>query len=315
MAGLWHDPILNKVARRNIAAARQWKGIHVYYDRPETDKYRGAKIATPIDDLSATNTGELEYMVLFRAVEDGPHCIVGFIDHVSYYAIEVGIDHALQAFGTIRDQRVWNTRIVLQRNYKLKKGTFNCMTIKFKTPFGPNASSPDNEVEFTINDLKSTKMKFKNNDLRHVTRYLYYNNDSFANVQILEHHIRYNGITAGLPDATGVLEHKNLSTLNMCSISLPGYAIIRGKYKATKTNFKGVSVILLDGVHAVTKVLSVRRANTPVTLRLTTGIPETKVSSENGTQIYAIDSHAHLGVAIQNLEIEDAEFHTGLSQR
>ncbi|KAL1477488.1 hypothetical protein MTO96_017412 [Rhipicephalus appendiculatus] len=267
-----YDPVIsNAVVLESITEARKWNGMHLYLGVPDNDTKKGWKILTPMYDFSLTESPELEYRILFRATDDDPTIAVGLKDDNDSYAMEVGIDGGFRAYGALKNQKKWDTkdRTHIQGNFRVKKGEYNVMNIKVKMPYGPNKGGTGiiNEVEFMINGMTSpAKPKFDTDDLKHVARNFFYHQRIFDKVEVLEHHLRYTGISKGLKEdahypAFGVLTYQTL--FQMVD---GGYTVIRGKYVDVEEKIYGVGVMVRDhqftsrhvlrNVHEVTDTLT-----------------------------------------------------------
>ncbi|KAL3196656.1 hypothetical protein MRX96_045156 [Rhipicephalus microplus] len=153
-------------------------------------------------DMSKTESGEFEYRVLFRPMDDNPAIAVGLEDDTGTFAMEVGVSQSY-AYGALRNNKNWNRndRAQIADNYYLQKGEYYVMNMKLKTPYGPNKGGTGiiNEVEFMVNGMvASHKPRFESDDLLGVARYLFYHASTFDKIEVLEHHFRYNGITKSL---------------------------------------------------------------------------------------------------------------------
>ncbi|KAL1477487.1 hypothetical protein MTO96_017411 [Rhipicephalus appendiculatus] len=176
-------------------------------------------------DFSQTESPELEYRILFRATDDDPIIVAGLKDDNDSYAVEVGIDGKFRAYGALKNQKKWDRkdRTHIQGNFRVKKGDYNVMNIKFM-----------------INGITSpAKQKFDTDDLKHMARNFYYHNTIFEKSEVLEHHLRYTGIWKGLAKDARDDRYKLLSVGNLFRMTLGGRAVIRGRYEEIFSNFDG----------------------------------------------------------------------------
>ncbi|XP_075726107.1 uncharacterized protein LOC142767762 [Rhipicephalus microplus] len=210
---------------------------------PDNEKLKGQKFLTAMHDMSKTESGEFEYRVLFRPMDDNPAIAVGLEDDTGTFAMEVGVSQSY-AYGALRNNKNWNRndRAQIADNYYLQKGEYYVMNMKLKTPYGPNKGGTGiiNEVEFMVNGMvASHKPRFESDDLLGVARYLFYHASTFDKIEVLEHHFRYNGITKSLAPHPTEKVYNIFSYNNIFQMTYGGYAVIRGKFQNTHASIKG----------------------------------------------------------------------------
>lgn len=313
-----YDPIItNAVVLESISEARKWHGIHLYLDVPDNEKLKGQKFLTAMHDMSKTESGEFEYRVLFRPMDDNPAIAVGLEDDTGTFAMEVGVSQSY-AYGALRNNKNWNRndRAQIADNYYLQKGEYYVMNMKLKTPYGPNKGGTGiiNEVEFMVNGMvASHKPRFESDDLLGVARYLFYHASTFDKIEVLEHHFRYNGITKSLAPHPTEKVYNIFSYNNIFQMTYGGCTVIRGKFQNTHASIKGVGLMAESATKYAKRTLeNTKDVSDILTITVLPGLNVVFVKLLQDTQTMKLTYEGYFGLNVSNIDIENVEVRRGL---
>nr|XP_050030201.2 uncharacterized protein LOC126526342 isoform X1 [Dermacentor andersoni] len=309
------DPVVLSI----MSEVRKAKGVHVYLDEPDPDTLKDLKYHTPIDDLENAGIAMVRYTALVKATQDAPVFALGILDHFDdYYAVEAGINSEHKAYGCLNDGKSWQP-VAIIIDYKPKKDDYIAISIKLKTPFGSNAGgkTPINQVQVSMNNKYTRKLNFTNDNLRHVTRRLYYHTTSFKGIQVLEHHWEYTGITAALPREANK-PYISLKFAEVCHLSAGGYAVIEGKYKKIDSTLSGILIgVDKSGSPEYQTFPSYNDPQQLVTILVSIGEKYCAVSSGSShvqfNKVQPGDDFVWL--VVNNIDIEKLEIHRGIKPR
>ncbi|XP_065292326.1 uncharacterized protein [Dermacentor albipictus] len=312
---LINDPVVLSV----MSEVRKAKGVHVYLDEPDPEALKNLKLTTPIDDLDKSGTARVRYTALVQATKDEPVFALGILDHYDdYYAVEAGINAEHRAYGCVNDGKSWQPLAIIM-DYKPKKNDYIAISITLKSPYGPNAggNTPKNEVQVSMNDKYTKKVYFTKDDLRHVTRRLYYHGSLFTGIQVLEHHLEYTGITAALPREANK-PYISLKFADVCHLSAGGYAVIEGKYKKIDSALSGILIgVDKSGDPEFHKFPSYNNPQEVVTILVSIGEKYCAISSGSShVQLNKVQpGDDFVWLVVNNIDIDRLEIHRGIKPR
>ncbi|XP_077489212.1 uncharacterized protein LOC144100037 [Amblyomma americanum] len=315
MASIRYPEIQDSNVLAQIAAARQANGVHVYIDEPGNEIYKTYEFI--LRNLNATGTAKVRYTVLLRATADSPTFALGVTNDYgrgrTTTTIETGIygrnriPHGLrEALGSWHGKKGPNPLVI-------KTGEYLVCTAELQHQAGK-------KLEYEFNGkLLAGKSDFSGIDLAHLYRKAFYHERTYENINALEWHYEYTGITEGLePSAND--KDISLKKYNHCHMSAGSTATIRGKYKQMNTSYQGMAIGIQKVRRGNPDVHDFRNHKDPgkaVTFRLAVGDAVTIVYSP--TEAVRLENAPAGDEAVcltfQNIAIENLEIHTGRLKR
>lgn len=289
-----------------ISETRKEKGVHVYQDRPHGNGQIAWEIQTTIKDVLKIASSTLKYTSLVRILANDFAFAVGLEDVQKNTQVEIGTSTAGYTYGSIYDKNGWN-QINFNKRVDLKAGNFAVCTITINATNG--------EATFEVNGQAAPAKRTygDKSPLKYIGESIYYHAINFKNVAIMEHHLLYKSITDALPRSENRITICANKNAQVASMSAGGWAVIIGSHLEVDTQYNGIMV----GFWMTKQNAHVFARGNDVIFRISV--------TDLGVLVATKDESAYLtgerpgngwvDIILQNIAIDNMEFHTGRSAR
>ncbi|XP_077499474.1 uncharacterized protein LOC144110450 [Amblyomma americanum] len=319
MSSFSQPPVMDADVMAQISDARSANGVHIYFDEPISKN--AFLLKTPVSDLDATRTRHLNWSTVARATADKPNISTVLCNDAQDYCIESGVSgRPFQPYMAKNDAGSWTKpqEAELPDKYQGKKHDYIVLTLRILYPFKDASGNAaiNNQVSCEFNGKSfPTTLKFKKQDLKHLARNVYTHRTLFANVEVIEYHFEYTGVTAGIEAGSPL---RSLKFANLTHLSAGGYAVITGKYEQHNNTFSGIVIGVgkMDGSSEVTGTKhfsNLSDSSKEHTFKVTLSDVSTTITvgREKADIANVLAGDSFVWLLVQNINIENLEIHSG----
>lgn len=309
---LRHPPIADARTQAAISKARNQNGLHIYFNKPHTKPDN--EFNTPLADMAGTKSTYLTWTSVLRAKEAGASFGLNIRPDGAHAGLGYGIYTSKGQYYAARNEG--NTKWGGYQYYStvsLKKGQYVVMTMHVRYPPQGTTVEP---IKVEINGFEqATPVTFNHpEDFSMLGSKLIQDKSSFFDMEMLEIHFLYSGITQGLPLRPSPADYISLQTAKLGYITQWDTVILQGQYAALNGTFKGILV----GVSAANKspayyvFESYQGDSATVTIRLKVGFNDVAISTDKEQRALnmAIGPDDNAWLLIDNINISNLEIHT-----
>lgn len=289
-----------------ISEARKEKGVHAYLDIPHNQGQKAWIIQTTISNLKKAASSTLKYTALVRVLADDFGFALGLQDVKKNLALEIGKSAASVPYGSIYENKNWN-QIDFNKNFDLKAGNFMVCTIML------NASNGETTFEFNGQAAPEKRTFSDKSLLQFAVESIYYHPNLFKNVAIMEHHFLYKEITAALPRSENRITLSVDNKAQVASMSAGGWAVIIGSYLEVDAQHNGILV----GFWMTKQNFHVFARGNHVIFRISVTDLGVLVATKDDSSYLKGErpGNGYVDIILQNIAIDNMEFHTGRNAR
>ncbi|XP_077534175.1 uncharacterized protein LOC144146106 isoform X2 [Haemaphysalis longicornis] len=314
MYSLTKPPMNDKKLQAAVARARSANGVHLYFDEPHTKKDKTYN--TPLPNWGNTKSSNLTWTTVCCAAEDGASFGLRISNPHHYLRLEYGVNEYTYHYANGYEKGYWlNQKDFFPR--KLKKNEYVVFTAHLKYVNADKKLTVTFEVGGDVS--KEEIIYSPNQDFSTLGTHFKQHEDNFQNVQLLEIHFLYTGITEGLPARGPANQYISFQTAELCAMRAGNTAVIVGRYYAYNTNRDGILIGVGSSqgstFHDFT---SYRNSKHAVTFRVQLGFfGDVSLSSEKEEQKLTLnfDTDEPVWLLVENIQILNLEIHSTLENR